>query len=388
MGDKSKEMTKARQALLDKITSLFNGKELTWAKGWQAEGIVQAPVSMARGAHYRGVNNLILWFTAIERGYKDNRWATFKQIEKNGWSFKKDENGNSLGKGAGVPIEMFRYYDKLTKKDLDFEEFKKLTLEEQREYWKNNVRRTIINHTVFNADIIEGVPTQEKKHITEEERNEKAEKVIRAWDEKQCRIIHDGGDRAFYRPSTDEIHLPQKTDFASLEDYYGTTLHEIGHATGHPSRLNRDLEGGFGSAKYAKEELRAELASVFMQQDIGLPVSEFHTKNHVAYLQHWAKAISKEPAVLFDAIDDASEITKYVIDNAAELENKFAAAAETENELETEKASASPAISPQLAYMLGAETSFPQYQPETFAEQTANIDSPSIRAMLGEDVNE
>lgn len=384
---KTKDFSKARQELLDKVMTLFNGKTLNWTKGWSQDGVPQAPVSAITGSRYRGVNNLVLWLTAMERGYKDNRWLTFNQIEKNGWHFKKDENGNSLGKGAGVPIELFRYYDKLTKKDVDFKEFGKLTLEEQKEYWKENVKIILRNHTVFNADVVDGIPTLETKHISADERDDAAEKVIRAWNDKQCKIIHDGGDSAYYSPKTDDIHLPEKSSFASLEDYYGTAAHEIAHSTGHASRLDRDLSGGFGSEKYAIEELRAEFSSLFIQQEIGLKPSDFHVKNHVAYLQNWGEIIGKDPKVLFGAVNDAAKITSFIMDNAAELQQENAAELENIADLAATQEGAEEAAAPisaGLAAMIGAAP----YQPETYAEQTANVDSPFIRAMLGEDVSE
>ncbi|UKI14086.1 MAG: hypothetical protein L6V85_08240 [Clostridiales bacterium] len=83
-----------------------------------------------------------------------------------------------------------------------------------------------------------------------------------------------GGSQAFYKSSTDEVHLPSRGDFKSMQEFYSTALHEIGHSTGHESRLNRDLSGGFGSETYALEELRAEIASIFMEQDLEIEPSE------------------------------------------------------------------------------------------------------------------
>lgn len=319
-----KELSKNRQALLDKVLELFEGKRLNWTKGWNAPGNPLAPVSGLSGTRYRGINNVLLWLTAIERGYQDNRWVTFHQIKENGWSFKKDADGSSLGTGAGVPVELFRYYDKSTKQDLDWKEFGKLTLDEQKKYWDENVSRIIRYYTVFNGDVVEGMPPLEKRsHITAEERHERAEQIIRAWNDKQCSVVHDGGNSAYYSPKNDAVHLPERTSFFSLEEYYGVALHEVGHATGHASRLNRDLSGAFGSEKYAKEELRAEFASMFMQQELELPMSEFHIKNHTAYLQDWGKSIKKDPNVLFDAVKDAGKMVTYVLDNAAGMESSL-----------------------------------------------------------------
>lgn len=315
-----KPLEKNRQQLLDTVLKLIDGKQLDWSKPWSLGGAMQAPRSLQTGTRYRGVNNVLLYFTAQERGYQDNRWVTFNQMEQNGWSFKKNEDGSSMGKGAGVPVEFFRYYDKLTKQDLDWRAFRELTAEEQETYWKENVR--VINriHTVFNCSLVEGVPALEvKPRVSADEKNEAAELTLRAWNDKQCKITHDGRDRAYYSPSTDSIHLPEKTSFDTLSDYYGTALHEVGHATGAASRLNRDFSGGFGSEKYATEELRAEFASMFMEQELGVTLAKSHIDNHAAYLQSWKKEISNNPNVLFDAIKDADRIVEFITENAAEL---------------------------------------------------------------------
>lgn len=380
MAEKQQELSKSRQALLEKVLQLFDGKKLDWTKGWSHKGAPLPPVSGVSGTKYHGCNNALLWFVSIERGYQDNRWVTYHQIEENGWHFKKDENGESRGKGAGVPVELFRYYDKSTKKDLDWNEFRKLTIDEQRAYWEENVRRVTRYYTVFNGDIVEGMPPMaQTTHLTPEERDERSEQVIRAWNDKQCKIIHDGGDKAYYRPSTDEIHLPERTSFHTIEDYYGTALHEIGHSTGHPSRLNRDLSGFFGTEEYAREELRAEFASIFMQQELGLPMSEYHIKNHAAYLQAWGKEVRKDPNVLFDAIKDASRMSDCVFENAAGMEAAAGAEAQSEQGAQQE--------SPLFA-MVSNMPGVNQPAAQSHSEQVANANSPFIRAMLGEEVNE
>ena len=97
-----------------------------------------------------------------------------------------------------------------------------------------------------------------------------------------------------------------------MQEFYATALHEIGHSTGHESRLNRDLSGRFGSEDYAMEELRAEIASIFMEQDLGVEPSEGRLQNNAAYIQSWKEEIKENPNALFTAITDADKIAKYV----------------------------------------------------------------------------
>lgn len=310
------KLTPQRKALVDMVLkNLENGKGF-WEQGWADMGV---PVSAATGKRYRGINNLFLSLIAIERGYTDNRWATFNQINERGWSFKKDEEGRSRGKDAGVTIEFYELYDKETKKAFDRSTLDGMTESERDEYMQENVRPMRKYFRVFNGDIIEGIPEREKRVIDPSERVERAEKLLEYWNDYEAQIVY-GGDSAFYRPSSDEIHAPQREAFKNLHEFYGTTFHEIGHSTGHELRLNRDLSGTFGSEKYAIEELRAELAAMFLEQDLEIAVSEKHIENNSRYIKEWHEKIKENPDALFTAIADAEKITRYIATKEAEAE--------------------------------------------------------------------
>lgn len=289
------------------LKNLENGKGI-WEQGWADTGV---PVSAATGKRYRGINNLFLSLIAIERGYTDNRWATFHQISDRGWSFKKDEEGRSRGKDAGVTIEFYELYDKETKKAFDRSTLDGMTESERDEYMQDNVRPMRKYFRVFNGDIIEGIPEREKREIDPSERVERAEKLLEYWNDYESKIVY-GGDAAFYRRSTDEIHSPKREAFKNQHEFYGTNFHEMGHSTGHESRLNRDLTGAFGSEKYALEELRAELSAMFLEQEVGLAVSEKHIENNSRYIKEWHDEIKENPDALFTAIADADNIVRYV----------------------------------------------------------------------------
>mgnify|MGYP000779072352 FL=1 len=172
-------------------------------------------------------------------------------------------------------------------------------------YWLRKFYR------VFNCSLMDGVPAKEKPLIDINDRNERAEAILSYWDQNESKIVY-GGSQAYYKASNDEVHLPKRADFKSMQEFYSTALHEIGHSTGHETRLNRDLSGGFGSEKYAMEELRAEIASIFMEQDVGIEASEGRLQNNAAYLQSWKEEIKENPNALFTAITDADKIAKYV----------------------------------------------------------------------------
>ncbi len=136
--------------------------------------------------------------------------------------------------------------------------------------------------------------------------NEKAEAILQ---NSGAVIKHNQRNRAFYSLGTDEICLPPKDHFMGQDTYYATALHELGHWTGHASRLAREF-GPFGSEVYAREELRAEIASWMLGQDLGIG---HDPSQHLAYVGSWIKALEKDPFEIIRACRDAERIKHYVI---------------------------------------------------------------------------
>ena len=127
------------------------------------------------------------------------------------------------------------------------------------------------------------------------------------------RIDHVAGDRAYYRLSEERVVLPERSQFPSQDAYTHTALHELGHATGHPSRLNRPTlvdHGGFGSEAYAKEELRAEIAAMMTGEKLGVG----HEPRHgTAYVGSWVKALENDPREIRAAAVDAQRISDWLM---------------------------------------------------------------------------
>lgn len=328
------KLTPARKALVDAVMkNLENGVGL-WEQGWAGGG---APVSAISGKQYNGVNRMFLMAATAERGYSDNRWVTFKQMEDKGWSFKRDEEGRSRGKNAGVSIEYFELRDKETKQPFDRHTLDGMTADERNEYMDENVYPIRKYYRVFNGDVIEGIPERERVEHDPTGRNDRAEALIDHWSETQSPIKY-GGSMAYYSLTKDEIHLPEKKDFVDMPEFYSTALHEIGHSTGHEKRLDRNLSGAFGSAEYAEEELRAEIASMFLEQDLGVAASDKHIENNSAYIGAWKSKIKEDPNVLFKAITDAERMTKFVMSKEKEIKREtepFAVVEETDEYGET-----------------------------------------------------
>jgi putative DNA primase/helicase len=160
--------------------------------------------------------------------------------------------------------------------------------------------------TVFNAEQIDGLPPMQRREQTWDA-VERAEAILLA---SGAVIQHGGQNRAFYRLRTDSIHLPDKGQFPSADNYYAIALHELGHWTGHPSRLGRDLAHPFGSEGYAKEELRAEIASMILGDELGIG---HDPGQHAAYVGTWINVLRDDPLEIFRAAADAEKIHGYVL---------------------------------------------------------------------------
>lgn len=301
MSDESKQLSKARQALVDRVLSRLDEGALPWDNGMQ--GISELPRNAITGKPYRGMNVLNLMLTFKQ----DPRWLTFNQAKDNGYTVKKG--------AKGVPIELYKTIDKRTGKEADIdairEEVKDMTFDERQRFKKENLQSFARSYYVFNASDIHGIEPYKAPELTAADisaRNERIENVIAG---SQAPIFYDGNGRNYYRPSSDEIHLTDRVAFKSDEFFYNTALHEMAHSTGHSSRLNR-TSGTFGSKAYAREELVAETASVLIAAELGLNNSDRVIENSAEYVRGWATLIRDNPQTLIDAAFDASKATDFV----------------------------------------------------------------------------
>lgn len=158
---------------------------------------------------------------------------------------------------------------------------------------------------VFHASQIDGIPEWDGREISWNP-DDRAEAIL---ENSGASITHDQRDRAFYRPSSDEIHLPPQAAFENTDKYYSTALHELGHWTGHESRLDREF-GPFGSEIYAKEELRAEISSWMTSAEIGI---SHNPEQHASYVKSWIKVLKEDPYEIVRACQSAEKIKDYTL---------------------------------------------------------------------------
>lgn len=174
------KLTPQRKLLVDAVIRNLESGAGVWRQGWQNTG---APISAITGKRYRGVNNIFLTLAAMECSYGDNRWATFNQMQDKGWSFKTNEEGKSLDKGAGVAIEFFELRDRETKKPFDRSVLDGMDAAEREEYMKENVYPLRKYYRVFNGDVIEGIPARELHIASPDEKIERIEQLFNYWNE-------------------------------------------------------------------------------------------------------------------------------------------------------------------------------------------------------------
>jgi antirestriction protein ArdC len=169
-------------------------------------------------------------------------------------------------------------------------------------------------YNVFNAEQVEGIeiPDAAKFEPIEFKPIEAAEQIASNYAGGPG-VQHDGGQRACYRPTTDAVHMPERTRFASVEEYYSTLFHELSHSTGHSSRLDRKLNTNpmpFGSPDYGKEELVAEMSAAFLCSHAGIQPTVI--VNQAAYLAGWLKQLKSDKKLVISAASQAQRAADWI----------------------------------------------------------------------------
>lgn len=261
-----------------------------WMQPW---GAGQSPSRPLRhnGVAYRGINTVLLWMTATERGFQSPYWMTYGQALSLGGQVRKSEK-STLVVYAGA-IE---------------------TREETEE--GDDVERRIPflkGYAVFCADQIDGLPDHYYAKAVAPDGAELKTRIDHA-DAFFAALgadIREGGNRAFYDPSGDYIQIPHFDAFTSAQDHAATLGHECIHWTKSPLRLDRQFgRKSWGDEGYAIEELVAECGSAFLAADLGLEIEP--REDHAAYIASWLKVLKGDKRAIVQAASHAEKAVGFL----------------------------------------------------------------------------
>jgi len=280
------------QEVTERIIRELEAGRVPWVQPWgkpEIETPLGLPKNAATRKAYSGINILILWGAAIELGARAQNWLTFRQAKALGGSVRKGERGTTV-----VYADRFIPKAELERADAEGDDAQAVPF--------------LKRYTVFNVDQCEGL--REDAHagaspLPECEAISHAEALIAATG-ADFRI---GGDKAFYVPSKDYIQVPPQPAFFEQINYYRTCFHELGHWSGHESRLAREFKGRFGSKPYAREELVAEMASAFICASLSI----VPTVRHTDYIADWLEVVKEDERAIFNAASLASKAADFIL---------------------------------------------------------------------------
>ena len=291
--------------ITEKIIADLERGIVPWVQPWTSTKQLcplGLPVNGLTRRSYSGINILLLWSALEERGFASPYWVTFKQCIAMGDSVRKGEKGTHV-----------YFADKFVPQK------EKARVAETGD--EPNSIAFLKRYTVFNAVQCDGLPKgliAGPAANTERQIVPEAGALIGATG-ADFRI---GGDQAFYVPSEDFIRIPNQTAYSDQINYYRTAFHELGHWTGHKTRLDRNLTTKFGTVDYAREELVAEMATAFVCASLGI----VPTVRHADYIGNWLQVLKEDARAIVKAASLASKACDFIL--------AFKAEAQSTNDLE------------------------------------------------------
>ena len=316
-----------RQEVTDGVIKLLESGTTAWTRQWKLHERSNLPHNGVTGRFYRGCNVMWLSFIAMGKGYNSNEWGTYNQwatehariLRKQGVKVEQRTAGKrkywwNVDEGCAIgaakkgesahPAILFKPL-KITEKDSNGKETLKV-IPLMRAFPIFNRNQTVL-------------PDRAEKATDDEPRD------ITNWEEDTMALVEthgvdfrEGGDRAYFNYNKDFVQVPALEAFKSPEGRVATILHEVTHWTGHPSRLDRDIDGGFGSVGYAREELVAEMGSAMLSAYMGIP--QIDLENHASYIQSWANRLKEKDGhtYLFRASSAAQKAVDYLMETTWE----------------------------------------------------------------------
>jgi len=287
-----RDRTNLYSEITDKIIAELEAGRVPWVQPW-GTAAAKAPLAMPKNAStgrtYSGINVLLLWGAVVERGFAGQSWLTFRQALSLGGNVRKGERGTTVV-----------YADRFVPED-----------EKKRAAETGDDPQAIPflkRFTVFNVEQCENLPNgiaASAPPVPAGLIEPRVEALIQATG-IDFRI---GGDRAYYVPAHDYVQVPPPQAYFEPVNWHRTALHELGHATGHASRLGRDFSGSFGSKKYAFEELIAEINAAFCCASLGI----VPTVRHADYIGSWLEVLREDNRAIVRAASQASKAADWLL---------------------------------------------------------------------------
>lgn len=282
------DRTNLYEDITRKIIAELEAGSVPWVRPWTAaKAPLALPHNVATRRRYGGINILILLGAAVERGFSGQSWLTFRQALSLGGCVRKGERGTTV-----VYTDRFVPAEEMKRASTAGDEARAIPF--------------LKRFKVFNTEQCDGLSAgassiAPSSHIVEPQ----VEALIRA-----TRIdFRIGGDRAFYCPRNDYVQVPAPAAYFEPINWHRTALHELAHASGHSSRLNRDLSGAYGTKEYAFEEIIAEMSSSFCCASLGI----VPTVRHADYIDSWLKVLREDNRAIVRAASQASKAADYLL---------------------------------------------------------------------------
>lgn len=304
-----------KKQLAERFIHCLDDKKEEWSKNWK---IGNGACNGISNRKYAGLNRFLLTFYSQEEKYEGNRFYTFNQIKEKGYHLE-----NAKGKGIPIIYPMFNYF-----KDgaADYSDRKLVGVSKKSEMIRSG-EATESNFKwayasvkyVFSEDLVKEIEKDPQQHIYS---NDEKFKFLKGFMKETGVELYQSkiNVRCYYDINKHRIVLPPDNHFFNKEALLSTLAHEIAHSTS--KGLEREVTGEFGSEEYAKEELRAEIASAYICAELGIDTS-MNENNNVAYIQSWSTAIKDNYKYLEDAVKDADKICNYVIEKGEVYQNKL-----------------------------------------------------------------
>lgn len=276
--------TNLYQNVTERILASLEAGIAPWVRPWSATAGRNVPLNVISGKAYQGVNAILLWGNVGR--FATPHYLTYKQAMDLGGHVRKGEHGFQI-------VKVLQLVAKGEKPEDEARAFS-----------------TMKFYTVFNIDQCEGLParvfeTPEFKPNNSDERDATVDEFIAA---TGANFSETGGDRAFYQHAADCVRMPAFASFKSAALFYSTAFHELGHWTGHASRLNREFGKRFGDRAYAAEELVAELTAAFLCAEFSIDGQ----LQHADYIGNWIALLKDDAKAFFTAASAAQKAADFM----------------------------------------------------------------------------